>query len=89
MLDLQHLKTFMVIAATKSFTRAAIDLGYCQSSVTHHVKILEHELGVRLLDRARSARQVALTPAGHALLDYAKRILTLVENAKAAVRLKS
>jgi DNA-binding transcriptional LysR family regulator len=30
MLDLQHLKTFMVVATTKNFSRAAIELGYSQ-----------------------------------------------------------
>jgi DNA-binding transcriptional LysR family regulator len=83
-LDLLKLKTFLVVAATSSFTRAAAELGYSQSSVTTHIQSLERELGVPLFDRF--GRKVLLTEIGRQMLDYANRLLALAEEAKAAVR---
>ena len=88
MLDLQHLKTFMAVVATMSFNRAAEELDYSQSSVTHHIKGLERELGVRLFDRFRFARTIVLTDAGRRVYLYAKRLLALAEEAKVAARPK-
>jgi DNA-binding transcriptional LysR family regulator len=86
MLDLQHLKTFMVVVTTMSFSRAADELNYSQSSVTHHIKRLEGELGVRLLDRFRFTKTIALTDAGRKIYEYAARLLALAEEAEAAVQ---
>lgn len=88
MLDLQQLKTFMAVVATMSFSRAADQLDYSQSSVTHHIKGLERELGVRLFNRFRFARKIALTDAGRRVYLYAARLLALAEEAKVAVRPK-
>ena len=63
-------------------------LDYSQSSVTHHIKGLERELGVRLFDRFRFARTIVLTDAGRRVYLYAKRLLALAEEAKAAVQPK-
>src|SRR5437879_5612315 len=89
MLDLQHLKTFMVVATTKNFTRAADELDYSQSSVTHHIKGLERELGVRLFNRFRFTRRVVLTDAGGRIYEYAARLLALAEETKTAARSKN
>ncbi len=88
MLDLQHLKTFMVVATTKNFSRAAIELGYSQPSVTQHIKALERELGARLFDRFRFARTIVLTEAGGRIYEYAKRLLALAEETMAAAQPK-
>jgi DNA-binding transcriptional LysR family regulator len=85
MLDLRKLQTFRVAAATRNFTRAAAELGCCQSSVTVHIKALEDELGVPLFERCRSSRTVILTAVGRQTLEYASRLLTLAEEAKAAI----
>jgi DNA-binding transcriptional LysR family regulator len=53
MLDLVHLKTFVVLVATRSFTQTANQLGYSQGSVSHHIQELERELGTTLVDRFR------------------------------------
>ncbi len=86
MLDLQHLKTFMAVVATMNFGRAADQLDYSQSSVTHHIKRLERELGVQLFDRFRFARKIVLTEAGRRVYQYATRLLALAEEAKIAVQ---
>src|SRR5258708_5654674 len=84
MLDLQKLKTFRTVASTNSFTRAAAELGYSQSSVTTQIKALERELGAPLFDRF--AKKVALTEVGQKTLEYAGRLLALADETKAAVR---
>lgn len=82
-IDLRHLTTFRAVASARSFTRAALTLGYAQSSVTAHVQALEAELGVALFDRA--SKQIALTDAGQRLLVYARQLLQLAEEARAVV----
>ncbi|RSD13118.1 LysR family transcriptional regulator [Amycolatopsis eburnea] len=81
-MELRHLRTFRVVARTLNFTRAAAELHYAQSSVTEQIQALEAELGSKLFDRGR---QLRLTSAGERLLGYADRMLSLAEEAKAAV----
>lgn len=50
-LEFRNLKTFETVARMRSFTRASKELGYVQSAVTTHIKVLETELGVQLFDR--------------------------------------
>ena len=90
MIDLLHVKTFVTVAKTKNFNRAAALLGYSQSSVTHHIKMLERELGASLFERSRFARSIALTEVGHAVLRYSHRLIALAAETKAAaMRLRS
>ena len=84
MLDLLKLKTFLVVAATSSFTRAGAKLGYSQSSVTTHIQSLERELGVSLFERF--GKKVLVTEIGRQMMDYANRLLALAEEAKATAR---
>jgi len=74
-----------VVAMTKNFTRAAIVLGYSQSSVTHHIKAIERELGARLFERYRFSRDVVLTEEGRRTLEYATRLLALADETIMAV----
>lgn len=83
MLDLLKLKTFQVVAATGSVTRAAAKLGYSQSNVTTQIKSLEHELGRTLFERSRMG--VALTDSGRRALTYAGKLLTLEAEAKVLI----
>ena len=73
MLDLQRLRTFQTVASKRSFSAAALELSYTQSSVSEAVATLERELGVTLLDR--SSRPVGLTPAGEIVLAHAEALL--------------
>src|SRR5215467_6046520 len=82
-MDLRQLTTFRTLARTLSFTRTAAELNYVQSNVSAQMQALESELGVRLFDRL--GRRVAMTDAGGRLLDYANRVLTLVEEAHTVV----
>ena len=81
-MELRHLRTFRVVARTLNFTHAAAELHYAQSSVTEQIQALEAELGSKLFERGRRLR---LTAAGNRLVGYADQVLSLVEEAKAAV----
>ena len=85
MLDLRHLETFRVVAVTKNFTRAAAVLGYCQSTVTTHIIALERELGAPLFIRNRFSKTVVLTDEGRQALEYAGRLLALVDETKTQI----
>lgn len=63
---LSDLAAFMAVAEERSFTRAAARLGTSQSALSHTIRRLEEQLGVRLL--ARTTRSVAPTEAGERLL---------------------
>lgn len=84
-LDMRQLHTFRVVAITKNFTRAAVELGCCQSTVTVHIRALERELGISLFERNRSSKRVVLTDAGRRVLDYAQRLLTLANEVQTVI----
>ncbi len=67
MLQPQWLRSFAALAELGSFTRAADRLGLTQAAVSQHVRHLETRFGPLLV---RRPRQLELTPAGGALLDY-------------------
>lgn len=83
MLDLLHLETFLVVAVTNNFTRAADQLGYHQSTVTFHIRSLERELGVRLFERERFSKSISMTDVGQYTFRYAQQLLALAAEAKA------
>ncbi len=86
MLDLRRLHMFHAVATRRSFSAAALELSYTQSSVSEGVAALERELGVTLLDR--SSRPVAITPAGETVLAHAEQLLgqaTAIETDLAAL----
>lgn len=83
-MELRHLRYFVAVAEALSFTRAANKLHTAQPSLTRQIKDLEHELGVRLLDRTK--QKVALTEEGRSFLDDARRILALAAASVESVR---
>ncbi|MFI6286746.1 LysR family transcriptional regulator [Streptomyces sp. NPDC051018] len=82
-MELRLLVTFEKVASVLSFTRAAAELKYAQSSVTGQIRALEGSLGTELFDRLGS--RIRLTEAGERLLPYARRIIDLHDEARAAV----
>ena len=79
-MEFRNLYSFLKVHDLGSFSKAAEDLGYAQSTVTLHIQQLEDELGVPLFDRI--GRKNSLTPYGTQLLDYARKILQLQEQVK-------
>ena len=67
--SLNALNAFIVVARRLSYAAAARDLGVSTSALSQSVRQLEERLGVTLL--TRTSRSVALTDAGHRLLDNA------------------
>lgn len=82
-MDIHDLTVFAAAARHGSVTKAARSLSTVQSNVTTRIRLLETELDVQLFHR--SHRGITLTEKGQRLLPYAQQVLSLVENAKAAV----
>lgn len=77
------LRTFVTVLRVGSFTAAARELGYVQSTVTGHLQALERRLGARLLDRLPTG--AVATDAGGRLLPYAEQLLELQRRMAAEV----
>jgi len=82
-MELRHLRSFLAVAEGLNFTRAAQRLHVSQPALSAHIKELEAELGVALLDRNR--RSVKLTPAGAAFQRDAADILNRLQQAERRV----
>ncbi|MFC8268522.1 LysR substrate-binding domain-containing protein [Streptomyces cinereoruber] len=76
-----QLRTFLAVAQTLSFTRAAERLGVRQSTVSQHVRRLEEATGRPLFNR--DTHRVELTEDGEAMLGFARTILQAHERAAA------
>ncbi len=83
-MELSDLRIFRTVVDEGGITRAAEKLLRVQSSVTTRIKQLETDLDTPLF--LRQGKQLHLTPAGHILLDYAKRLHALAEEARTAVQ---
>jgi DNA-binding transcriptional LysR family regulator len=75
LLDIDQLRTFVAIADTGSFTRAAEMVHKTQSAVSMQMKRLEDRVGRSIFER--DGRLSKLTDEGERLLDYARRIVRL------------
>jgi DNA-binding transcriptional LysR family regulator len=84
-LEFRQLRAFVRLVDRGSMTAAARDLGVAQSTVSEVMAALERALGTRLVTRRRGVHGVALTPAGQALLPYARSVLASLEDAHVAV----
>ncbi len=71
-MELRSLSTFIQVAESGSFSRAAEKLGYSQPTVSVQIKGLEEELGIRLFDRI--GHTVRLTEQGREVLTQAQQI---------------
>ena len=80
MLDLELLRSFVSVVDSGGFTRAGERVHRTQSTVSQQIKRLEDDLGQPLLNR--TAKDVTPTEAGERLLSYARRLLSLAEEAR-------
>lgn len=76
-MELRNLITFIHVAELGSFTRAAEQLGYSQSTISFQIKQLEDELDCLLFERINHT--ITLTERGRELVSYAHRIRALTE----------
>lgn len=79
-MELRNLTTFIQVAELGSFTKAAEQLGYSQSTISFQIKQLEDELDCLLFERINHT--ITLTERGHELISYAHQILSLTEEFK-------
>lgn len=79
-----QLQAFLSVAEKRSFSAAANALSITQPAVSKRIQALEEQLKRPLFDRM--AKGATLTPAGHALLSPARRVLAEVANCKAELR---
>jgi DNA-binding transcriptional LysR family regulator len=84
-MDISLLKTFLEVARTRHFGKAAEALFITQSAVSARIKLLESSLGVELFIRRRN--DIQLTPAGMRLVRYAETIVTGWTRARNAIAL--
>ena len=74
-MELRNLITFIHVAELGSFTRAAEQLGYSQSTISFQIKQLEDELDCLLFERINHT--ITLTERGRELVSYAHQVHTL------------
>tara|TARA_B100001123_G_C15345776_1_gene1037046 strand:+ start:11538 stop:12437 length:900 start_codon:yes stop_codon:yes gene_type:complete len=84
LVDLSELQVFLFVATERSFSKAAERLHKTQPAISQTIKRLEENLGEKLFDR--SSKGGHLTQAGTILLDYARRLTILKDEAESAVR---
>ena len=78
--ELRNLITFIHVAELGSFTKAAEQLDYSQSTVSFQIKQLEEELGCLLFERINHT--ITLTERGQELVSYAHQVRALTEDFK-------
>ena len=79
-MELRNLITFIHVAELGSFTRAAEQLGYSQSTISFQIKQLEDELDCLLFERINHT--ITLTERGRDLVSYAHQVRALTEDFK-------
>ncbi len=79
-MEINDLVIFTKIAELGSISKAAEELGYVQPNITGRLKMLESKLNKPLFSRTNKG--VVLLPEGEILLDYATKIIKLMDEAK-------
>jgi LysR family cyn operon transcriptional activator len=83
-MELRHLRYFVALADQLSFTRAAEKIHITQSTLSHQIKQLEDEIGLRLFDRV--GKRVVMTETGEMLLHSVTKALREIDEGLQAVK---
>ncbi len=78
-LDIRHLTALVAVAEEGTFAKAATALGFTQSAISQQIARLERSAGLALLDRPKGPRRAELTAAGEHVLQYARTVLSGVD----------
>lgn len=82
-MDISALQSFLAVAETGSFSRAAERVFLTQPAVSKRIAALEGQLGARLFDRI--GKRAQLTPAGTALFEHARRLVRELDAVKRSI----
>ena len=82
-MEIHQLRYFVAVAEEGSFSRAAAREHVAQPSLSQQIQKLEVDVGDRLFDRL--PRSVVVTEAGKCLLDYARKVLVEIADARRCV----
>ena len=80
MMNLLHLKNFLVVARKQNYTRAAEELFLTQSAVSQQIRQLEEQIGLKLFEQI--GKKTCLTEAGRILQNEASKILAQVAHSR-------
>jgi DNA-binding transcriptional LysR family regulator len=78
-MELRHFRYVIAVAEELNFGRAAERLNMSQPPLSHQIRLLEEELGVKLFERTK--RRVQITEAGIRLVEEARKVLAQVDRA--------
>src|SRR6202023_638598 len=79
-MDFRQLRTFRAVAELGSLSKASDRLRVAQPALSRQIKLLEHELKIRLF--ARNGRGMVLTAAGQLLLDRTTGLVRQIEQVR-------
>jgi len=82
-MELRHVRYFLAIAETHSFTRAAERLHVTQPTLSHQIKQLEQQIGTVLFERG--TKEIELTAAGKLFKPYCERVLKEIDSSMLAI----
>lgn len=82
-MNLSEIETFLMIVKTKNITKTAENLFLSQPTVSHRLKSLEEELGVKLLTRKKGYKQIELTMQGEEFIPIAERWISVWQEMQA------
>ncbi len=72
-MDTKHLITFITFAEQKTYLKTSMKLNYAPSTLGEHIRALEQELGVKLVESR--GKHTILTKAGDLFLPYARQLM--------------
>ena len=80
-MNIEYLRTFILLTGVKSFSKLANELKMSQSTLSHRISQIENEFGdIKLINR--TTRRFELTEEGSIFLEFAKRIVELYDESK-------
>ncbi len=82
-MELRHVRYFLAVAETHSFTRAAERLHVTQPTLSHQIKQLEQQVGTILFERG--TKEIELTAAGQLFKPYCERIIREIDASVLAI----
>ncbi len=78
------IKTLLTLIKAGSYTKAAKHLSLTQPAVSHHIRQLEKEYGIKIFYNTK--KELKATPEGKILIEYAYKVVALTESVKKAIK---